>query len=168
LGAALEKHQLVRFAYLKPGEGESHVRTVAPLALVQHQGRWHLYANDPDSGTTKTFLLRRIVSQVTTLPKTFPAPPADVSERALAELEEVWNSHTAIVAVEPGTDAATRLGKRRGSSVNADGALQLHYSDLNIFADELAGYGPEALVISPPELRAAVHARLERTAADHG
>ena len=168
LGVALEKHQMVRFAYLKPGEGESRIRTVAPLALVQHQGRWHLYADDPDSGTTKTFLLRRIVSQVTTLPKTFPAPPADVSERALAELEEVWNSHTAIVAAEPGTDAATRLGKRRGSTVTPEGALQLHYSDLNIFADELAGYGPEALVVSPPELRAAVQARLERTAADHG
>ena len=41
-----------------------------PLALVQHQGRWHLYADE--NGTNKTFLLRRIVSQVTTLTKTFP------------------------------------------------------------------------------------------------
>ena len=36
------------------------------LALVQHQGRWHLYAQEPESAQTKTFLLRRIVSQVTT------------------------------------------------------------------------------------------------------
>ena len=48
------------------------------------------------------------------------------------------------------------------------GELELHYSDVNIFADELAGFGPEVLVIGPPELRAAVIARLERTAADHG
>ena len=48
------------------------------------------------------------------------------------------------------------------------GALELHYSDTNIFADELAGFGPEALVISPPDLREAVRSRLERTAADHG
>ena len=33
---------------------------------------------------------------------------------------------------------------------------------------QLAGFGPEVLVLSPPELRAAVTARLERTVADHG
>lgn len=168
LSAALEKRQFVRFAYLKPGEGQARVREVAPLALVQHQGRWHLFADDPSSGTTKTFLLRRIVSQVETLSKTFPDPAADQTALALAGLEEVWNSHTAIVEVEPGTDAATRLGKRRGTGVSDSGTLQLHYSDVNIFADELAGYGPEALVLSPPELRDAVRTRLERTAADHG
>lgn len=166
LSTALEKRQVVRFSYLKPGEAEPTVRTLAPLALVQHQGRWHLYADD--AGTPKTFLLRRIVGPVTTLAKTFPAPPPDTKDRALLELEDVWNRHTAIVEVEPGTDAATRLRRRRGSSVAASGALELHYSDTNIFADELAGYGPEALVVSPPHLREAVRARLERTAADHG
>ena len=168
LSSALEKRQYVRFAYLKPGEREARTREVAPLALIQHQGRWHLYAKDPASATNKTFLLRRIVSGINALSKTFPAPPADQSERALAELEAVWNSNTAIVEVEPGSDAATRLGKRRGTVIAASGALELHYSDVNIFADELAGFGPEALVLSPPDLRTAVKSRLERTAADHG
>ena len=168
LSSALEKHVIVQFSYLKPGEGAPRLRTVAPLALVQHQGRWHLYAQEPESGTTKTFLLRRIVSPVTTTTKTFPPPAADQSERALAELEEVWRSHTATVQVEPGSDAATRLGERRGTVAAAAGDLELHYSDANILADELAGFGPEVLVISPPELRDAVRDRLMRTAADHG
>jgi proteasome accessory factor B len=168
LSAALEKHVLVTFSYLKPGEEQASIRTVAPLALVQHQGRWHLYANEPESGTTKTFLLRRIVSAVTATGRSFEPPSADASERALAELDEVWNSHTAVVEVEAGSDAATRLGKRRGTVVAASGELELHYSDANIFADELAGFGPEALVVSPPELREAVRSRLARTAADHG
>ncbi|MCU1578800.1 MAG: putative transcriptional regulator [Rhodoglobus sp.] len=168
LSTALEKRTIVKFAYLKPGEREARVRTVAPLALVQHQGRWHLYADEPESGATKTFLLRRIVSQVSATSQTFPAPPADTTEKALAELDEVWNAHTAVVEVQPGSDADTRLGKRRGASVSDSGALELHYSDVNIFADELASYGPEALVVTPQELRDAVKARLERTAADHG
>lgn len=168
LGTALERHQLVRFGYLKPGENEARVRTVAPLALVQHQGRWHLYAHDGSSDTNKTFLLRRIITQVTTLATTFETPGPGQADTALSELEAVWNSNTAIVEVEVGSDAATRLGKRRGASASDAGALSLHYSDLNIFADELAGYGPEALVLSPPELRDAVRSRLERTAADHG
>jgi len=168
LSAALEKHLIVQFAYLKPGEGEPRLRTVAPLALVQHQGRWHLYADEPESGSTKTFLLRRIVSAITTTSKSFPPPAADQSERALAGLEEVWRRHTAVVEVEPGSDAATRLGKRRGTVAAASGALELHYSDANILADELASFGPEVLVLSPPELRDAVRDRLLRTAADHG
>lgn len=168
LNSALEKHLFVRFAYLKPGEGEARARYLAPLALVQHQGRWHLYADEPESGTAKTFLLRRIVSAVTITTDSFPAPAADQSAIALAGLENLWNRNTATVQVEPGTDAAARLAKRRGTVIDASGALQLHYSDDNIFADELAGFGPEVLVLSPDYLRDAVIARLERTAADHG
>jgi proteasome accessory factor B len=44
----------------------------------------------------------------------------------------------------------------------------MHYVDLAILADELASFGPEVLVIEPPELRAAVIERLQRTVADHG
>ena len=168
LGTALERHQVVRFGYLKPGESEARVRTVEPRALVQHQGRWHLFATDQSTSTTKTFLLRRIVTQVSTLATTFAPSAPGQADLALSELETVWNSNSAVVQVDEGTDAATRLGKQRGATVAGAGTLNLHYSDLNIFADELAGYGPEALIISPPELRDAVRARLERTAADHG
>ncbi|MDQ1596985.1 MAG: proteasome accessory factor [Microbacteriaceae bacterium] len=167
LRAALEKHSIVRFAYLKPGEAEARVRQVAPLALVQHQGRWHLNAEEPDTGITKTFLLRRIVSPISLIGKTFPAPTGDQTARALAELEEVWDSHTAEVEVVAESDAAARLHKRRGTVTLPSGALRLHYSDANIFADELAGYGPEVLVLSPPELRSAVRSRLLRTVEQH-
>ena len=167
LSSALEKHQWVRFSYLKPGENDARVRTVMPLSLFQHQGRWHLYAHD-DAEVSKTFLLRRIVSTIQLTGKTFEPPAGNLAELALAELDKVWNDNIAFVEVRPGTDAETRLSKRRGTSVTRTGELQLHYSDVNIFADELAGFGPEVLVISPPQLRAAVISRLERTAADNG
>jgi proteasome accessory factor B len=44
----------------------------------------------------------------------------------------------------------------------------LHYADANIVADELAGYGPEVVVVSPQAIRTAVKDRLLRVAADHG
>jgi proteasome accessory factor B len=175
LNAALGQHSHVRFSYLKPGDEEARVRTVAPLALVQHQGRWHLSAEEQGTGVRKTFLLRRIVSAVTSTGTSFPEPAPGQSALALAELDEVWNAHTAVVEVQPHSDAATRLAKRRGTvaATSGDGrddvaTLELHYSDINIVADELAGFGPEVLVLSPPELRSAVHERLLRTAADHG
>jgi len=80
----------------------------------------------------------------------------------------VWNRNTAVVEVEAGSDAATRLHKRRGTVETAPGTLALHYADANILADELAGFGPEVLVVSPSTLRDAVRTRLERTVADHG
>ncbi len=168
LSAAVDKHVVVQFEYLKPGEQQSTRRNVAPLALVQHQGRWHLFALEPDTGLTKTFLLRRIVSDVTVTNTVIEPPPGDQAARALADLETVWNDLVAVVEVEPGTDAAARLGKRRGASPIGGDRLELHYVDTNILADELAGFGPEVLVISPDSLRDAVRDRLKRTEADHG
>jgi len=167
LNTALEKHVMVRFSYLRPGDTEARVREVAPLAIVQHSGRWHLFAHQPSIESDRTFLLRRIVSPVQITTASFDPPPGDHAAKALAGLEELWQHCTALVQVEPGTDAAIRLGKRRGAEVES-GALRLHFLDENIFADELAGFGPEVLVLSPPELRDAVRQRLERTEADHG
>ncbi|MBW4033559.1 MAG: WYL domain-containing protein [Acidobacteria bacterium] len=171
LSAALEKHLVVRFPYLKPGEDGAHEREVIPLALVQYQGRWHLSAEE-GNGDHKTFLLRRIVGPVMA-GKATSVRPGDHAAAALTALEEVWERSVADVVVVSDSDAATRLANRRGterlprSAGTADEQLRLHFVDANILADELAGFGPEVLVLSPPELRAAVIARLERTAADH-
>jgi len=181
LSAALEKHLIVRFLYLKPGEDEAREREVIPLALVQYQGRWHLSAEEVTPGSTaagaegarKTYLLRRIVGPVE-LGRAAPVRPGDHAAAALAGLDQVWEHGVAEVDVICDSDAATRLTNRRGTervTVAGDAAearLQLHYVDLNILADELAGFGPEVLVVSPPELRDAVVSRLERTERDHG
>jgi proteasome accessory factor B len=178
LNAALERRLVVRFPYLKPGEAASREREVIPLALVQYQGRWHLSAEETafgsqQKGTRKMFLLRRIVGAVTA-GAVAPVPEGDHAAIALAELGEIWERGVAEVDVSCDTDAATRLANRRGTeelSVTPDGSvrrLRLHYVDPAILADEFAGFGPEVLVISPPELRDAVIERLQRTERDHG
>jgi proteasome accessory factor B len=168
LNTALEKNVIVRFGYLKSGESDARTRTVAPIALIQHEGRWLLHAEDQDAGGTRNFLLRRIVTPITTTNKKYTPFGQAATDAALAELDAIWDERTANVEVMVDSDAATRLGKRRGTSEGTPGSLTLHYTDLALFADELAGYGPEVFVSSPPELRGAVRSRLERTAADHG
>src|SRR5690606_28414361 len=116
--------------------------------------------------------LRRIVGPVTT-GAAAPARPGDHTAAALASLEEVWRRGVAEVEVSCDSDAATRLANRRGTEQleqRPGGAarLRLHFVDLAILADELAGFGPEVLVLSPPELRDAVVERLARTERDHG
>jgi proteasome accessory factor B len=165
LDAAIRKSQRVRFQYLKPGEERATDRDVIPLALVQYQGRWHLSAEELD-GDRKVFLLRRIIGGITS-GKTVTMPPGDHAADALAGLEEVWQRNVAELEVVPGSDAATRLANRDGAEVTGDRAV-LHFVDVNILADELSGFGPEVLVLSPPALRDAVLERLRGVVAAHG
>ncbi|HWH26026.1 MAG TPA: WYL domain-containing protein [Pseudolysinimonas sp.] len=178
LSSALDRHLLVKFPYLKPGEGEAREREVIPLALVQYQGRWHLCAEETGfgaqlAGERKMFLLRRIVGAVRT-GAAAPDRPGDHAAEALDDLEKIWQHSVAEIEVNVATDAATRLANRRGTeelSRSADGVtahLRLHFVDVAILADELAGFGPEVFVLSPKELRTAVVDRLTRTASDHG
>jgi len=169
LSKAMDRGQVVAFLYLKPGDRDARRRTVAPLAVVLHEGRWHLYGTDQDAGATRTFLLSRIVGPVVTVAGA-SAPAADdgQGQLALAELDALWQSQIAQIAVEPGTDAAVRLSKR-GTQLSGGiaGTMELHYTDINVLADELAGYGPEVLVETPSALRDAVLARLLRVRDSH-
>jgi proteasome accessory factor B len=167
LSVALERHVLVAFGYLKPGERTPRTRTVAPLALVQHQGRWHLHGIDQDAQGPRTFLLSRIVDRVRVTSRGFVPEGQDHAERALADLDRVWANGVGEVAVAHGSDAEIRLRRRRGTEDLGDGRLRVHYSDTNLFADEIAGFGPEARAIAPPRLREAVRARLAETIAAH-
>ncbi|MEO8907396.1 MAG: WYL domain-containing protein [Microbacteriaceae bacterium] len=167
LSVALERKTVVTFLYLKPGEPAPRRRTVEPLALVQHLGRWHLHGIDRDVGQSRTFLLSRIVDAVTPTGSVFEPEGTDFATRALDELQAIWLANLAEVDVVPDTDAAARLGKRYGAPAPGQTRLAVHYSDINILADELAGYGPEVLVLSPDALREHVMNRLRATIAAH-
>lgn len=180
LNAAIERRQVVSFPYLKPGDTAGRQRTVLPLALVQHEGRWHVAGVDQDTGQHRTFLLSRIVGPVRTSPKPGRTPPAeeeigDSATQVLTELEAIFLSNVAELSVTAGSDAATRLAHRaranlpavRQSTTGTD-RLLVHYTDTALLADELTSYGPEVLVHGPASLRDAVRDRLLAVAAAHG
>ncbi|MFF2274073.1 helix-turn-helix transcriptional regulator [Agromyces sp. NPDC058136] len=166
LRQALDRRQAVRFRYFKPGEQAPRQRTVNPLAVVLHEGRWHLHAFDRDAQEPRTFLLSRIVGEVTPVPgSSFDAPPPGIQDQVIADLSALRLANAADLAVTAGSDAEVRLGKRAALRDEDAGVIRLHYTDAAIFADELAAYGPEVRVLSPASLRDAVTARL-RTVAD--
>ncbi len=167
LRTALDRHHLVEFDYLKPGEHSARHRVVAPIALIQHRGRWLLHGEDRNAHGTRNFLLRRIVGPVAVTSRSYAPFPPEATATAQRELERIWTERTAEVLVEPGSDAETRLAKRRDTSREGD-RLVLHYTDAELLAEELASYGPEVLVLAPESLREAVRDRLERTALAHG
>lgn len=167
LRAALDRAAAVRFDYITPGQHEARTRSVAPLALVQHGGRWMLAAHEFDTGADKNYLLSRIVGPVTAFEVGRHPAPAGAAERALGELDRLWSERTATIAVVPGSDADRRLSRRRDTASQGDGVLVLHHVDPQILAEELAAFGPEVRVLEPDDLRERVRARLRALVADH-
>lgn len=162
---AIEACRVVEFQYLKPGADSATLRRVKPLALVDMESRWHLFGIDVDADSERTFLLRRVSSAVTVTRKTFdPELKVGAGERAKAGLEAVLARNTALLEVTPGTEAALRLGRK---SRQATQGVFVSYLDANIFADELASYGPEVRVVEPAQLKDLVVERLQRAAAKH-
>lgn len=167
LTVAISRARQVEFAYLKPGDASPERRRVSPLALVQHEGRWHLLAYDELRDGERTFLLQRIVSSVRMLQTAARSMKSGDAERALAELADLWQSNVATVRVVPGSEADVVLRNRRGSEV-AGNLLRVRTTDLALLADELAGFGDEVQVVAPATLRDAVIDRWMHVAASHG
>jgi proteasome accessory factor B len=167
LRAALDRAAAVRFDYITPGQHEARRRQVAPLALVQHGGRWMLAAHEFASGSDKNYLLSRIVGPVTPYEVGQHPAPAGAGERTLTELERIWASRTARIRVAPGSDAERRLARRRDTETDDAGVLVLHHVDPQILAEELAAFGPEVQVLEPADLRDRVTSRLHALVADH-
>lgn len=161
LQSAIEQSRAVRFGYLKPGDPAPRLRNVQPLALVEYEARWHLFADDLDAAAERTFLLSRVVGEVELMRTRFaPARRDGAGERALAGLREVAARQSARLQVDPGTEAELRLGRR---GIQEGRRLDVPFVDLHVLADELASYGPEVRVESPESLRDAVIARLRAT-----
>ncbi len=168
LQAAIDRGQQVTFAYLKPGLVAAEQRVVSPLALVFHEGRWHLHGHDDRVDAPRTFLLRRIVGPViaTGLAAT-RRTDATVALRVLDELAQLWEATTAVVRPRPGSEAEVVLRNRRGTEEVTDGLL-VRTTDLDILADELTAFGADVVVRKPAVLRDAVLARWQRVVAAHG
>jgi len=166
LTLAIDRGQQVTFRYLKPGQLSPTMRTVSPLALVHHEGRWHVHAHDDTVDAPRTFLLRRVVGQVTTTGPATRRPAPDEPARALGELREIWQRTVATVHPRPGSEADVVLRNRSDTRV-LDHGLEVHSTDLDILADELAVFGADVEVHAPASLRASVRERWQRIAGAH-
>ncbi|WP_217132178.1 helix-turn-helix transcriptional regulator [Leucobacter chinensis] len=157
----------IAFMYRKPGEAGKQ-RTVAPLRLHRADRRWHLIAYDHDRDDYRTFLLSRIVGEVTILPNSFDealGEGASAVERELAELEA---SREATLVVTPGSRADHALSARAVRRDEATGSLTLNTLDYVALAEELIGYGADVSVVEPSDLIEHVQRLASAVATLHG
>ncbi|MEJ1155408.1 WYL domain-containing protein [Microbacterium marmarense] len=169
LERAIDLCKAVTFAYLKPGERAARTRRLQPLALVEYEARWHVYGIDLDAKAERTFLLSRVVGDVAITRQSFGRELRDgAGERAIAGLEAVAARNSALLEVNPGTEAALRLARRAIHPQPLEQGIRVPFVDIHIFADEIASYGPEVRVVEPAELREQVIQRLVAARDLHG
>lgn len=153
----------VSFAYRNPGRGEPQLRHVEPWGVVSWHGRWYLVGHDTDRSAERVFRLSRMVGEVAPEgpPGSVEVPPGVDLRGLVARLSGPPVRARAQVRVRTGTCWALR--ESAGSVVPADDGwdeLAVGYSDPERLADRVAGFGADAVVLSPPEARAAVVDRL--------
>ena len=158
---ALRSEKILEFTYLKPGELKAQHRTASPLAVVLFNGFWHMLAYDLDAQAERTFLLRRIVGNISTVPqKTHPRDSKNYAQQLLDELQHRAQNHKALIWVEPASDAELQLSSRFPSDSSTSHLINVPYTDIDLLADELVRFCGSIRIVEPEDLAERMRYRL--------
>ena len=159
---AVLKRQAITFSYRKAG-GDASTRRLQPWAVANWHGRWYVTGFDLDREAPRAFRLGRIDGRVRTQgrPGAYDIPTDHDPVRQIAGTEVEREPQPAILWVRAGAGNALRRRARTRSEVDDQWSqLDVDFADAEMFADEIAEFGPAVWVIDPPELIDAVVRRL--------
>ncbi|MGY1844517.1 helix-turn-helix transcriptional regulator [Modestobacter sp. SYSU DS0875] len=165
--AAARDRRVLTFDYRRPDEQRPARRRVQPWGVVAWHGRWYLVGHDLERQAPRVFRLSRVVgTPKASGPAGAFAPPADLDLASVVAGSEQREEQVVVVRARPGT----AIGLRRhatvvGTAEDGDDRLELRTTEPWALADQLAAYGADVLVESPPRMREAVVERLTRLAA---
>ncbi len=167
----------IRFGYQRSRGSDAADRHIQPWALTNWHGKWYVTGFDLDRDAPRVFRLDRVTSAVKiqrTKANPAHAVPPDHDPRSMimsATGREPAQTSTVQVRMRPGTGHSLR--RRAQEFVNGhhekgewDVATFTSLSAA-VLVTEVAGMGPNAVVIDPPEVAAAVRSRLEAVLAAH-
>ena len=166
LWEAVRDHRPVTFDHLAPGRSQPTKRTLEPWGVVNRRGRWYVAGHDRTRDAPRVFRLSRITG-----PVKLAGPPGSVKVPEGTDVRELvkgWDKpqardHTATLRVRADAGAALH----RWGTVTSDAAnpgwdrITIDYSDPEWYARYLAWFGPDVVVLDPPELREAVIRQLK-------
>jgi proteasome accessory factor B len=159
--AAIKRRKRVGFRYRTGGGGAPQERTVEPHGL-SHRGSWYLSGFDVERDAVRHFKLARVDGAIRVAPG--KEPDFDPPARHPGEPRAPWEGEGVQARIAFAPQAVWQVLHRAGARQVGDrGGLvevSLPVSDVGSFASWVAGFGPDARVLSPDELRAAVIAHL--------
>ena len=160
LSAAVLRQREVEFDYRKPGESKTARRRLQPYHLSHRENLWYLVGQDTERAGMRTFALPRITA-VRILNREFSRPPGFSPEQFFSSALGVMvgtGNHTVKVRFAP--EVADRVRERVWHETQQITDLPEGGIELTVKLGALAeverwilGWGPQAEVIGPPELR---------------
>ncbi len=165
LWRAVRDRRPVTFSYLAAGRTTSQPRQLEPWGVVNRHGRWYVAGFDRDRGQERVFRLSRIDG-----PVTFTGPPGTVVVPAGADVRKTvsaWDGapppvRIAELRVRRGAGYGLRRRQLSGEP-DQDGwdLVRTEFSDVGWYADYLASFGADVIVLQPVDLREAVIGKLK-------
>lgn len=166
LWEAVRDHRPVTFDHIASGRSTATRRELEPWGLVNSKGRWYVAGHDRARNAPRVFRLSRITGPVKMAgPAGSVTVPPDADVRGLVTSWDVSpvRDHTAVLRVRAGAGFGLR---RWASEVTPDETqgwdrVTVSFADVPWYADHLASFGPDVMVLEPPDLREAVIRRLK-------
>jgi proteasome accessory factor B len=165
LWQAVRDRRPVSFGYQAAGRSTPQSRNLEPWGVVNRHGRWYVAGFDKDRAQERVFRLSRIDG-----PVTFTGPPGSVTVPPGTDVRNLVQAsdgaspsvRTAILRIRQEAGYGLR---RRASSDRPDkdgwDLVEVSFSDAGWYADYIASFGSDVVVIEPVDLREAVIGRLK-------
>ncbi len=167
LWRAVRDRRPVTFGYRAAGREVAQQRSVEPWGVVNRNGTWYVVGFDVERGEQRVFRLSRIEGQVS-----FAGPAGSVVVPPGTDVRKAvrdWgaaplSSRPAELKVRPGTG----YGLRRRAEADVPGGagqgwdlVRTSFSDAGWYADQIASFGADVVVLEPVDLREAVIRKLK-------
>ncbi|HEX2819457.1 MAG TPA: WYL domain-containing protein [Streptosporangiaceae bacterium] len=167
LWEAVRDRRPVTFSYRAVGRSAPQRRELEPWGVVNRHGRWYVAGRDRGRDATRVFRLSRIVGAVK-----FCGPAGSVTVPDGTDVRELvrdWDSvpaaeHTAVLRVRAGAGVVLRRHAVSARPDDTDRGWDLvttRFGDVGWFTDYVAWFGPDVVVLDPPDLRDAVIRKLK-------
>lgn len=169
----LMNRKLLAFSYRSLDAAEPVEREVEPYGLFNRNGHWYLAGKCHLRGEIRCFKLDRMTSGVSVNRSASHTQDFEVPHEFDVETEARWEwplpceeeDVEARVLFTPLLAFAHATGRTRvvDSTRNSDGGFEVTYevADPEQFVDWVLSFGTDAVILSPPELRAMARERLE-------
>jgi proteasome accessory factor B len=168
LWEAVRDRRPVTFSHLGSGRSDAIKRELEPWGVVNRRGRWYVAGFDRARGAPRVFRMSRITG-----PVKMTGPPGSVKVPEGADVRELvkdWDrtpprNRTAVLRIRQDAGVALRRWAREIAPETGDGAgwdrVTLSFADAGWYAEYLASFGADIMVLDPPDLREAVITRLK-------
>jgi proteasome accessory factor B len=167
LWRAVRDRRPVKFGYRAAGRSAVQTRSLEPWGVVNRNGIWYVVGLDTDRGEQRVFRLSRIEGKVS-----FCGPAGSVAVPPGTDVRQAvkdWGGappsvRTAELKIRAGSGYGLRrrsLADRAGGAGEGWDLVRTSFSDVSWYADYIASFGADVVVLEPVDLREAVIRKLK-------